>query len=237
MRTIGLLGGMSWVSTSHYYELLNRDVASRLGSGHCAPLVIWQTDFDTIAAHQAAGEWDQAGAVLAEGAAALVRAGAEVVGIGANTMHLVATPVLEVLGEVPLVHVVDVVRDECLRRGITTLGVLGTAYTMDAPELYPARLGDAGIQVLVPPEPERAELQRITYEELVRDIVSEDSAARFRRIAEGLVTAGADGIVLACTEHGLLLREGDVAAPAGAPLPVLDSTVLHARALVDAALR
>jgi aspartate racemase len=238
MRTIGLLGGMSWVSTSHYYELLNRDVAHRLGDGHCAPLVIWQTDFDTIAAHQAAGEWELAGQVLADGATALLRAGAEVVGIGANTMHLVAGQLLEVLGDVPLVHVVDVVRDECLERGIRTLGVLGTSYTMESPDLYPPTLRAAGVEVLVPSPEERRELQRITYEELVRDIVSERSATTLRGIAQGLVAGGADGVVLACTEHGLLLRQGDLTVDGGSdPVPVLDSTVLHARALVDAAAR
>jgi len=235
MRTIGLLGGMSWVSTTHYYELINRDVAERLGAHHCAPLVIWQTDFAAIAELQIAGEWDRAGELLAAGAQALVRAGAQVVGIGANTMHLVADAVSAGLGEVPLVHVVDVVRDECLRRDISTLGLLGTAYTMESPELYPPRLHDVGIEVLVPPPEDRAELQRITYEELTRDLVVPDSVTRYHRIARDLLTAGADGLVLACTEHGALLGEGDL-TDVDPPPPVLDSTVLHARALVDAAL-
>lgn len=230
MRTIGLLGGMSWVSTAHYYELINRDVAQRLGGDHCAPMVLWQTDFDALTALQRAGDWPQAGALLAEGAAALARAGAGVVGIAANTMHLVADQVTSALEGVPLVHIVDVVRDECTRRGISTLGLFGTAYTMDSPELYPPRLRDAGIDVLVPTPDDRAEVQRITYDELIVDVVSDHAVAEFRRIGGALVEAGADGVVLACTEHGALLRDGDLS------VPVLDSTELHARALVDAAL-
>lgn len=229
MRTIGLLGGMSWVSTSHYYELINREVAEQLGGDHCAPMVIWQTDFETITVLQQAGEWRRAGELLAAGAAALVRAGAQVVGIGANTMHLVADAVVAELGDVPLVHIVDVVRDECSRRGVTRLGLLGTSYTMESPELYPPRLGSAGIEVLVPTPADRGVVQRITFDELVRDVVSERSASEFRRIGAELVDQGAQAVVLACTEHGALLHEGDLS------VPVLDSTVLHARALVAAA--
>lgn len=243
MRTIGLLGGMSWVSTSHYYDLINRDVANRLGGDHCASMVMWQTDFDVLTALQRAGEWERSGALLAEGAAALVRAGAEVVGIGANTMHLVADAVVDALGPVQLVHIVEVVRDECRSRGIERLGLLGTAYTMESPDLYPPRLHAAGIELIVPELAERSEVQRITFEELIHDVVDERSAATFRRIGQGLVERGAQGVVLACTEHGALLRDGDLVASTQAgdargagPAPVLDSTALHARALVDAAL-
>lgn len=230
MRTIGLLGGMSWVSTAHYYELINRDVAARFGGDHCAPMVVWQTDFDAITAHQRAGEWDRAGALLAHGAAALVAAGAEVVGIGANTMHLVADAVSDALGGAELVHIVDVVRDECLARGVTTLGLLGTAYTMESTELYPPRLAAAGIDVVVPDVDDRAVVQRITFDELIHDVVDDSSVAEFRRIGAELVGSGAQAVVLACTEHGAVLHDGDL------DVPVLDSTVLHARALVDAAV-
>ncbi len=230
MRTIGLLGGMSWVSTAHYYELINRDVAARFGGDHCAPMVVWQSDFDAITAHQRAGEWDRAGALLAEGAAALVGAGAEVVGIGANTMHLVADAVADALGDAELVHIVDVVRDECLARAVTTLGLLGTAYTMESAELYPPRLAAAGIDLVVPDAEDRAAVQRITFDELIHDVATDTSAAEFRRIGARLTDLGAQAVVLACTEHGALLQEGDL------DVPVLDSTVLHTRALVDAAV-
>jgi aspartate racemase len=230
VRTIGLLGGMSWVSTAHCYELINRDVVDRFGGDHCAPMVLWQADFDRITALQRAGEWGQAGELLADGAAVLVRAGAEVVGICANTMHLVADAVAGALGDGALVHIVDVVRDECLARGVTRLGLLGTAYTMESPDLYPARLAAAGIDVLVPDAPERDVVQRITFEELIHDVVTDSSRAEFRRIGAALVDSGAEAIVLACTEHGAMLGDADL------DVPVLDSTVLHARALVDAAV-
>ena len=135
------------------------------------------------------------------------------------------------LGDARLVHLVDVVRDECHRLGVRRLGLLGTAYTMESPSLYPPRLRDAGIEVVVPGAADRAEVQRITFEELIRDQVLDTSVAGFRRIAQDLVEAGADGVVLACTEHGALLADGDLG-----DTPVLDSTVLHARALVDASM-
>ena len=230
MRTIGLLGGMSWVSTGHYYSLINRDVGARLGGDHCAQMVVWQTDFDLITAQQRAGEWERAGELLAEGASALVRAGAEVIGIGANTMHLVADAVAAAIGGAELVHIVDVVRDECAARGVTTLGLLGTAYTMESPELFPPRLSAAGIEVAVPGAADREIVQRITFDELIHDVVTEAAVGHFRRIGAGLVDGGAQAVVLACTEQGAVLHDGDL------DVPVLDSTVLHARALVDAAV-
>lgn len=228
MRTIGLLGGMSWVSTAHYYELINRQVAERLGGDHCAPMVVWQTDFDEITGHQRAGDWDRAGQVLAVGAASLVGAGARVVGICANTMHLVAPAVQAALGDVPLVHIVDVVRDECRARGVSTLGLVGTAYTMESPELFPPRMAAAGIDVIVPAAADRAEVQRITFDELIHDRVTDESRATFRRIADQLINNGADAVVLACTEHGAMWTPDWP--------PTMDSTVLHAAALVHAAL-
>ena len=231
MRVIGLIGGMSWVSTEHYYRSINLDVATRLGGDHCARLVLWQHDFAEITALQRAGEWDRAGAVLADGGRALVAAGAEVIGIAANTMHLVAHPIQAAVEPARLVHVVEVVRDECVARGITRLGLFGTAYTMESPELYPPTLAAAGVEVIVPDADDRAEIQRITFEELIRDEITDAARVTFQTIASRLLDKGADAVVLACTEHGMLLTDGDLGTAA-----VLDSTVLHARALVDAAL-
>jgi aspartate racemase len=231
MRVIGLIGGMSWVSTSHYYRLLNQDVAQRLGGDHCARLVLWQTDFAEITAMQRADEWALAGELLAAGGRALVAAGAEVIGIGANTMHLVAEPVRAAVDPAHLVHIVEVVRDECLERGITRLGLFGTAYTMESPTLYPPLLAAASIEVIVPDADDRAEIQRITFEELIRDEVTDASRVTFHTAAARLLDKGAEAVVLACTEHGMLLADGDLGDAA-----VLDSTALHARALVDAAL-
>ena len=198
---------MSWVSTQHYYRLINADVAARLGTEHCAPLVVWQGDFATLTALQREGRWDDAGVVLARGAQALVRAGAELVAIGANTMHLSADAVVTAIDPLPLVHIVDVVRDECLAQGITRLGLFGTAYTMESPVLYPPRLAAAGIEVIVPDDAARAEIQRITFEELIRDDVTATARHTFRRVAQWFVDQGADAVALACTEHGIVLAE------------------------------
>lgn len=230
MRTIGLLGGMSWVSTRHYYELINADVAERLGGDHCARLVLWQTDFDEIGELQRTGRWDEAGDVLAGGAVALVDAGAELIGICANTMHLVAGVVARAARPAELIHVVEAVRDECRVREVTAVGLFGTAYTMESPDLYPPTLAAAGIEVLTPNADERAAIHRFTYDELTHDVVTAECRDAFARIAERLAAQGADGIALACTEHGLVLRDGELS------VPVLDSTVIHARAIVDAAL-
>jgi aspartate racemase len=229
MRIIGLIGGLSWVSTSHYYQLINADVAARLGGDHCARLIMWQHDFAEITELQRAGRWHEAGELLAAGARVLRDGGAEVIGIGANTMHLVAPQVAAAAAPAKLVHIVEVVRDECVRLGVRKLGLLGTAYTMESASLYPPTLAAAGVEVVVPDEVGRATVQRHTFEELIRDTVTDECRSNFRSISADLVARGADAIVLACTEHGMVLRDGDL------PVPVLDSTELHARALVDAA--
>ncbi len=230
MRTIGLLGGMSWVSTAHYYELINTQVAAALGEGHCARLMLWQSDFADLAALQRAGRWDDAGAVLAEGTRAMVAGGAEVLGICANTMHLVADAVLAAAGDASLVHIVDVVRDACVAAGTAKVALLGTQYTMESPELFPPRLRAAGIEMVVPPLDQRIAIHAHTYDELARGIVTDDARATFREACLRLIDDGADAVVLACTEHGMVLADGDL------PVPVLDSTPLHVRALVAASL-
>jgi aspartate racemase len=218
------------VSTSHYYRLINADVAQRLGGDHCARMIMWQQDFALVTELQRAGRWHEAGELLAEGARTLRDGGADVIGIGANTMHLVADQVAAAAAPAKLVHIVDVVRDECRRHGVGKLGLLGTAYTMESPELYPPTLRVAGIEVLVPDADQRGTVQRHTFEELIRDVVTDECRADFRAIAESLVARGADAVVLACTEHGMVLHDGEIT------VPVLDSTVLHARAIVDAAV-
>jgi aspartate racemase len=230
MKTIGLIGGMSWVSTAHYYQLINADVAARLGGDHCARLIVWQQDFAIVTELQRAGRWHEAGEVLAVGAGVLRDGGAEVIGIGANTMHLVADQVAAGASPAKLVHIVDVVRDECERLGVRKLGLLGTAYTMESADLYPPTMTKAAIEVLVPNAEERGLVQRHTFEELIRDTITDECRANFGAIGASLIARGADAVVLACTEHGMVLSDGDLS------VPVLDSTVLHARALVDAAL-
>ena len=221
---------MSWVSTEHYYRLINADVGARLGPEHCASLTLWQGDFAVIAELQRAGRWDDAGEILADGARALVAAGADLVAICANTMHLCAPHVVDAIVPHPLVDIVEVVRDECLRLAISRVGLLGTSYTMESPLLYPVPLAAAGIEVIVPEAAQRIDIQRITFDELIADVVTEQSRSTFFDIAATLIERGAQGIALACTEHGLLVADGDL------PVPVLDTTVLHARRIVDLAL-
>jgi aspartate racemase len=229
-RTIGLLGGMSWVSTAHYYEGVNAGIADALGGDHCAPLVLWQTDFARITELQRAGDWQACGAILSVGAKALVAAGAQIVAICANTMHLVAAQVSAAAEPARLVSIVDAVSDECVRRGAITVGLLGTAYTMESTELFPLPLAAAGITVLVPDSDDRAAIQRHTFEELIHNVVTDEARRTFTAAAEAMVLRGADLIVLACTEHGMVLADGDVS------VPVVDSTALHVRALIHAAL-
>jgi aspartate racemase len=221
---------MSWVSTRRYYELLNTSVADALGDGHCARLMVWQSDFADLTALQHAGRWAEAGDVLAEGTTALVAGGAEVLAICANTMHLVADSVLGAAGHATLVHIVDVVRDACVAAGATKVALLGTQYTMESPDLFPPRLREAGIEMVVPTQDERVAIHAHTYHELTRGIVTDEARAMFRGACLRLIDQGADAVVLACTEHGMVLAQGDL------PVPVLDSTLLHARALVEASL-
>ena len=229
-RTIGLLGGMSWVSTAHYYRAINQQVTDQLGGDHCASLVLWQSDFARITDLQRRDNWEGAGEILAAGTEALVAAGAELIAICANPMHLVVDQVRAAAVGVEVVSIIDAVRDRCIADQVTTLGLLGTAYTMESAELYPQPLGRVGIEMLVPTAEERAEIQRHTFDELIRDVVTDEARTTFRRACEGLVERGADAIALACTEHGMVIRAGDLS------VPVLDSTELHINELVRRSL-
>ena len=228
MRTIGLLGGMSWESTVVYYQRLNRGVRERLGGLHSASLVLWQVDFAEVERLQAAGRWDEAGALLAEGGRALQAAGAQLVGLATNTMHAVAGP-LEAGLSVPFVHLVDVTARAARQAGVRRMGLLGTGYTMGSP-YFVQRYAAAGVEVLTPEPAERALVHRVIYEELCRGVVDAGSRAQVARVVDGLQTDGAQAVALGCTELGLLLQPGD------ASLPLLDTTALHCDALLDAAL-
>ena len=227
MRRIGLLGGTSWESTAHYYAQLNEGVRERLGGYHSADLVVRSVDFAEIEALQRAGDWTALGRRYEAEARALRTAGAEVVGIVANTMHLVHDDVVRGAGvEVP--HIVDAVGDAAARAGVRELAVLGTRYTM-ASSLYPDRLRAHGMTARVPSGDDVDETNRIIYDELVRGVVRDESRVALQGIVRRLVEAGADAVVLGCTEFSMILGPDDL------PVPVLDSTALHVRALLDAA--
>lgn len=227
MRPIGILGGMSWVSTAHYYALLNRMTAERFGGLHSAPLLLHSFDFAQIAARQEEGDWDGLGQILADAARGLEAAGAGVMVIAANTMHLVAQPVAQAISA-PLVHIADATADAINAAGLRRPGLIATAYTMEK-RFYLDRLEAAGLAPLLPEAGARADVHRIIFDELVRDDIREDSRHVYETAAADLVAAGADCIILGCTEVGLLLNAGNV------PAPVFDTVEIHCRAAIEAA--
>ena len=228
MRLIGLLGGMSWESTAVYYRLCNEFVRERLGGLHSARVLMHSVDFAQVERMQAEGRWDEAGAVLAGAAKSLEAGGAEVLVLCTNTMHKVAGAVTAGLS-IPFLHLADVTADAVRAAGVDTVGLLGTAFTMEQ-EFYRDRLAGHGLRVLVPGPEDRALVHRVIYEELCLGIVTEQSRAAYRGVIERLAQAGAGGIVLGCTEIELLVGPGD------SPVPVFATTRLHARAAVDFAL-
>lgn len=231
MRTLGLLGGTSWESTAVYYALLNRGVAERLGPLHQPTLLLHSVDFAEVAALQADGRWDVLEEQYGAATRGLVASGAEVLGICANTMHLVAPAVVAAAGDARLVHVVDATADGARRAGARTVALLGTAYTMEKP-FYADALRHTGLDVVVPEAEDRAELQRIVYEELTRGIVRDGARRRLLDIVARCADQGADAALLACTEFQMLAEPGD----ADAAIPLVDTTREHCRALLDAIL-
>jgi len=227
MKTIGLIGGMSWESTAHYYRILNQETAARLGGLHSAPVLVHSLDFAPIAELQSAGKWDEAGALLNRSALRLKAAGAEVIGLATNTMHLVAEQMMAGV-DAPFVHIADPTADALLADGYTTVGLLGTRFTMEM-GFYRERLEQRGLTALIP-EVDRTNLNGIIYAELCRGIVREESRKVYVDAIARLAARGAEAVILGCTEIGMLIDD------AVSPLPVFDTTDLHARALVGAAL-
>jgi aspartate racemase len=227
MKTIGLIGGMSWESTAHYYRVLNQEAASRLGGLHSAPVLIHSVDFAPIAAMQSAGDWDGAGAILAQSAKTLVDAGAEIIGLATNTMHIVANTITAGL-DAPFIHIADPTSDALLADGFDTVGLLGTRFTMEM-GFYRERLEARGLKVLIP-EVGRTNLNGIIYEELCLGIVREESRKIYVDAIAQLAARGAQAVILGCTEIGMLIDDSV------SPLPCYDTTDLHAKALVSAAL-
>lgn len=230
MRRIGLLGGTSWESSAHYYAQLNEGVRDRLGGLHSADLVLRSVDFAELVPFQEAGDWATLGTRYAAEGAGLRAAGAELVGILANTMHLVADDVARGSG-LPVVHVVDAVADAAAALAVDRVGLLGTGYTMRS-DLYPSRLAARGITTVVPHGEDADLVHRVIYDELVLGQVRPESREELRRIIARLVAAGAGAVVLGCTELAMLLPGDEPLSP----VPVLDSTALHVHALLDAAL-
>ena len=229
MKTIGLLGGMSWESTLPYYRHINEAVRERLGGLHSARLVLYSLDFHEIEALQRQGDWAAAGTLLADAARHLESAGADFLLLCTNTMHKVADAI-EAASALPLLHIADPTAAAIQAAGLQRVGLLGTRFTMEQ-LFYRQRLEDRhGIQVLVPDEPDRAEVHRVIYEELCRGVVSEASRQAYRQVISSLVARGAQAVILGCTEIGLLVRADD------AEVPLFDTCVLHAQAAAERAL-
>lgn len=229
MKVIGLIGGMSWESTVPYYRLINEGVKARLGGLHSAKIVLYSVDFAEIERLQHSGEWDEAGALLADAARALERAGADFVVLCTNTMHKVA-PAIEAAVAIPLLHIADPTAAAIHQAGLSCVGLLGTRFTMEQ-DFYRARLTDRhGIDVVIPDDDDRALVHRVIYEELCLGRVEEASRLAYRDVIQRLVAQGAQGVILGCTEISMLVGVEDAA------VPLFDTTGLHAAAAVQVAL-
>lgn len=230
MKTIGLIGGMSWESTIVYYRLINEDVQQRLGGVHSGKVLMHSFDFADITAVQRAGGWDKANAMLIEAGRGLVKAGADVLLICTNTMHLCAAAMENALN-VPLLHIADPLGTAIRKAGLTRVGLLGTLFTMERPDVIAGRLKTKFDLDLVAPQGEDAQdVHRIIFDELVKGVFREPSRARLRAIIAKLVEEGAEGVILGCTELPLIVRAED------SPVPLFDTTALHAHAAVELAL-
>lgn len=228
MKTIGLLGGMSWESTQTYYRLINEGVKARLGGLHSAKLVLFSVDFAEIEALQHEGDWPATADILSGAAVALQKAGADFLVIGTNTMHKVA-PEIEQASQIPLLHIADATAQLLNQDGITRVGLLGTRFTMEQ-AFYRDRLENAGIEVITPDEDQRAEVHRVIYEELCRGEIIPESRTSYLDIVASLSGRGAQAVILGCTEIGLLIRQADT------EVPLYDTTEIHAAQAVELAL-
>jgi aspartate racemase len=228
MRTLGLLGGMSWESTLPYYRIVNERVRERLGGLHSAKLVLYSVDFAEIERLQQIGDWDTAGQALAHTAQALERAGAEALVICTNTMHRVLGAIESAIG-IPVLHIADATARMVRAQDVGKVGLLGTRFTMEQ-DFYRGRLERNMLDVVVPDAEERADVHRIIYDELCQGIIRDASRTRLQHIMRGLVANGAQGVILGCTEIGLLVGAADTS------VPVFDTTRIHAEYAADWAL-
>lgn len=228
MRTIGLLGGMSWESSIEYERLINEGVRARLGGVHSADLVVRSYDFARIETLQVAGHWDEAGELLAADAVRLQESGAELIVLCTNTMHVVA-PAIEAAIDVEFLHLGDATAAAVSSAGVSTVGLLGTRYTMEQ-DFYRERLESHGLEVLVPDEPDRTTVHDIIYEELVQGIRRPESTVAYLGVIDRLVERGAGGVIAGCTEIELIVGPSDV------DVPFFATIALHAAAVVERAL-
>jgi amino-acid racemase len=230
MKTIGLIGGMSWESSIEYYRIINEGVQARLGGLHSAKSVMVSVDFAEIEALQHHGRWEQATQIMILAAQDVEHGGADCVVICTNTMHKMAEAVQAQI-DIPLLHIADATAERIRARGLQRIGLLGTRFTMEE-DFYKGRLERRfGLQVLIPSEPERQVIHRVIYDELVLGKIVAHSKEQYLEIINALVQQGAQGIILGCTEIGLLVKQDDCR------VPLFDTTVIHATAAVEWALQ
>ncbi len=229
MKTIGLVGGMSWESSVEYYRIINERAKARLGGFHSAKSVLYSVDFAEIETLQHQGKWPEAARILSRAAKSVEAAGADFIILCTNTMHKVASEI-EAAVRIPLLHIADATAGNIFARGLKRVGLLGTRFTMEG-DFYRGRLTQKhGLEVFVPDSPDRETIHRVIYEELVFGRIEPSSRQQFIAIIERLVGEGAQGIILGCTEIGLLVKDED------SPVPLFDTTRIHAEAAVDRAL-
>ncbi len=229
MKTIGLIGGMSWESTVPYYRLINEGVKHRLGGLHSARLILYSVDFAEVEHLQRTGDWAAAGQLLAHAAQKLQAAGAQALVLCTNTMHKVAADI-ESAVHIPLLHIADPTAARIRQAGLHTVGLLGTRFTMEQPFYKERLVQQQGLRVLVPSEPDRATVHHVIYEELCLGQVRDTSRSAYQRVMADLVSQGAQAVILGCTEIALLV------GPEDAPVPLFDTTAIHASSAVDWAL-
>lgn len=228
MKTIGLIGGMSWESSAEYYRLLNEQVKQRLGGLHSAECLMYSVDFEEIERFQSQRKWDEAGERLADVARSLEKGGAELIVLCTNTMHKVVSSIEEAVS-VPVLHIADATAKEIRANHLHTVGLLGTKYTMEQ-DFYKERIAESGIDVLIPGAAERDMINEIIFDELCLGKINESSKVKYKQAIQNLIDRGAQGIILGCTEIGLLIHDEDAA------VPLFDTAKIHAKAAVMEAL-
>lgn len=228
MKTIGLIGGMSWESTIPYYRIINEEIKNRLGGLHSARIILYSVEFDEIEKCQSNNEWEKSGEILGNAAKGIEAAGADFLLICTNTMHKVVPQIASMI-QIPIIHIADAAADVLEKENIRCVGLLGTKYTMTQ-DFYKKRLTDRGIDVLIPQEDDIEAVNSVIFNELCRGINREESRVKFGEIIHKLKENGAEGVILGCTEIGSLISQKD------SDLPVFDTTVIHAKKAAELAL-
>jgi aspartate racemase len=220
MKTIGLIGGMSWESTITYYKIINEVTKEKLGGFHSSKCILYSVDFQEIEEYQSRGDWEKSGELLAEAALSLEKAGADFIIICTNTMHKVIDIIQRKI-TIPILHIAEATATELMKHGIKNVALLGTKYTMQQ-DFYKSKLMEAGLEVIIPGEADITLINNTIYQELCLGIISQKSKSEFLRIIHSLADEGAEGIILGCTEIGLLVEQQDTS------VPLFDTTLIHA---------